>query len=58
MSGDPWLAEAMAREKVADAKRNGAERLLAACPFCVLNLRGVRGVQVGDLTRFLNDLML
>ena len=57
MSAYPGLAEMMAKDKLGDARNSGADILLAACPFCVLNLRKGGGMPVEDLPTFLYRLL-
>lgn len=52
-SGNPQIASALALSKVHSAKEAGADVLVAACPFCVLNLQGRGEVEVQELGRFL-----
>lgn len=57
-SARPDVAERMARRKVQAALKEGAELLLAPCPFCVLNLGRTGLLKVQDLTEFLASRLL
>lgn len=57
-SAHPEVAERMARRKVESALKEGAEVLLAPCPFCVVNLGRVGTMKVQDLTVFLAGRLL
>lgn len=52
-SAYPDLSENMAKRRVEDAEKTGAELLVTSCPFCVLNLESVGKMKVLDLTEFL-----
>lgn len=54
VAGYPDIALDLAASKIADAKSVGADLLLAPCPFCVLNLRRVGGIEVEDFMTFIN----
>jgi Fe-S oxidoreductase len=54
-SSRPEVAERMARDRVREARDTGADVLLAPCPFCVVNLRRVGGLEVQDLAVFLAE---
>ncbi|HSV42706.1 MAG TPA: (Fe-S)-binding protein, partial [Methanomassiliicoccales archaeon] len=55
LSGYPEVAARMARRKVRHAQESGASLLLAACPFCVTNLRKAGSIEVQDLTSFIRS---
>lgn len=57
-SARPDVAGRMARQKVQAALQEGAELLLAPCPFCVLNLGRSGPLKVQDLTEFLASRLL
>jgi Fe-S oxidoreductase len=53
MSGYGEASLTLARSRMGDACRAGAEVLVTACPFCVLSLRRVPGVPVMGLEEFI-----
>lgn len=55
VAGYPGVALDLAVEKMRKAEEAGAELLLAPCPFCVLNLRRVDLLEVGEFVTFLNE---
>ncbi|MGD0057726.1 MAG: heterodisulfide reductase-related iron-sulfur binding cluster [Methanomassiliicoccales archaeon] len=55
VAGYPNIALDLATEKTRKAKEAGAELLLAPCPFCVLNLRRVDLLEIGEFISFLNE---
>ena len=57
MAGYPNASMELAKGKTNDAKRSGAEVLVAACPFCVLSLRRVPGMTVVGLEEFMSSRM-
>lgn len=52
LSGAPDVARALRLEKIRNAKEAGADKLLAPCPFCVLNLRMDSRIGVDELVPF------
>ena len=57
-SAHPDVAARMARRRVEKALGEGAEVLVAPCPFCVLNLGKFGLMRVQDFTAFLADRLL
>ena len=57
MAGYPDASMELAKSKVQDAKRSGAEVMVAACPFCVLSLRRVPGITVLGLEELMSSKM-
>lgn len=53
LSGYPQVAESIGSKRANDAKKAGAEMLLAACPFCVTNLGRSGALPTMDLGQFL-----
>ena len=51
-SGYPALAAKQAASKVQNARYARADILIAPCPFCVLNLSHVGGIEVKEFTDF------
>ena len=49
LSGFPEVADAMGREKCTSALRAGADLIVTACPFCIINLGRSGSIGVQDL---------
>ncbi|MBN3037394.1 MAG: hypothetical protein JW834_03030 [Candidatus Diapherotrites archaeon] len=51
-AGNPILADAVAKDRVEEARRTGAESLVTVCPMCYLHLKD-KGMPVKELSQVL-----